>query len=68
MVDTVHVFKDISIRSTGRGTWLEAGEYEVLRDLGTKLLIIINDGGWQLRQLTIVHYSEVLEGYRYLNG
>jgi hypothetical protein len=50
------------MRAGGTGNngviWLPHGEYEVVRDLGDKYLIVVTDLGWLLRTLTCVKHSE----------
>lgn len=55
----VRVFQDIELRTGASGTWVEAGDYEMIRSIGTKLLIILKSIGNKERVLTLVEWTEV---------
>ena len=57
---TVTVVEDLRTRKSGKTTWLEAGIYEVVRELpDDRYLIIIKDNEPQ-RLLTIIRKEETL--------
>lgn len=57
---TVSVGRDIPMRTTGDGTWLEAGAYEVLRPLhNNRYLIIVRELNKE-RTLTIIREEEII--------
>lgn len=57
---TVYIKEDIPHRSTGSGTWVEQGEYRVLKKLNKKRYLIVLKQFNKERQLTIVRKEECL--------
>jgi len=53
------VIKDQPFRTTGSGTWIEAGDYRIVRMLPNKrILIDLKDSDTE-RMLTIVRNNEI---------
>lgn len=56
----VTVFEDIPHRLTGDGTWIEAGDYTLVRELETGKLVIEVKRFNKERTVTIVRKEEIL--------